>query len=263
MSGAPTSFPPTVWDRVVCGIDGTASGLEAARQVARLMPGSAQLTLCAVVDPASIEGDGQREIALTREAEESLDQAVREIAASREAEPHLREGPPTPLLLDELISEQATLVAVGGHGHNRAAGAPLGSVATAIVHDAPCSVLIAYDTARVPSSGEVVVGFDGSGGARRALAVGLELTERMSERLRVITATGDAHFPDPGWSTDELEPGLAITEDSRTAVDALLDASVSAGLLILGSRHLPGATALSSVSQRVTRRANCSVLIVR
>jgi nucleotide-binding universal stress UspA family protein len=263
MSSAPISFPPAVWDRVVCGIDGTAGGLEAARQVASLMPGSAQLTLCTVVDPASIEGDGLREIALTREAEESLDQALREIAASREAEPHLREGPPIRLLLDELIAGQATLVSLGGHGHNRAAGTPFGSVATAILHDAPCSVLIAQGTARVPSNGEVMVGFDGSGGARRALAVGLELTERLSKELRVIIATGDAHPPGPGWSSEELGPGLAVTEDSRTAVDALLDASASAGLLIFGSRHLHGATALSSVSQHVTRRASCPVLIVR
>jgi len=27
MSSAPTSSPPAVWDRVVCGIDGTTSGL--------------------------------------------------------------------------------------------------------------------------------------------------------------------------------------------------------------------------------------------
>ena len=57
---------------------------------------------------------------------------------------HLREGPPIRRLLDELRTEQATLVAVGSHGHSRAAGIVLGSVATAMLHEAPCSVLIAH-----------------------------------------------------------------------------------------------------------------------
>lgn len=39
MISAPTSFPPAVWDRVVCGIDGTTSGLEAARQGKRASRG--------------------------------------------------------------------------------------------------------------------------------------------------------------------------------------------------------------------------------
>ena len=265
MSTMPASFPPAVWDRVVCGIDGTATGLEAARRVAALMPGTAQLTLCAVVDPDAIEGDRFREQALTREAGKSLDQALREIAASREAEPHLREGPPIRVLLDELIAENATLVSLGGHGQSGAAETPLGRVATAILRDAPCSVLIVHDPAHTDAASdvEVIVGFDGSGGARRALAVGLELTERLSQRLRVIIATGDAHPLGPGWSSEELGPGLAVSEDPRPAVDALLDASASASLLILGSRHLPGATARSSVSHRVTHRASCPVLIVR
>jgi hypothetical protein len=45
MSTARTSSPPAVWDRVLCGIDGTPAGFDAARQVARLMPASGQLTL--------------------------------------------------------------------------------------------------------------------------------------------------------------------------------------------------------------------------
>lgn len=265
MSFAPTSSPPAVWDRVVCGIDGTAASLEAARQVARLMPASAELTLCAVVNPGSVEGGVLLEKRLTREAADLLDQAQGEIAASHEAEVHLREGPPIRLLLDEVIAERATLVAVGSHGDSRAAGIAVGSVATAMLHDAPCSVLIAHGTAHtdVLSDGEMVVGFDGSGGARRALAVGRELAERLPVKLRVIVATGDAHPPGPGWSGEELGPELAVTEDRRTAADALVDASALAGLLILGSRHLRGVPALSSVSERVAHRANCPVLVVR
>src|SRR5215218_3284223 len=116
------SSPPAVWDRVVCGIDGTPADLEAARRVARLVPASAQLALCAVVDPASVEGGFLIEERLTREAEDALEQAQRDVAALHDAGLHLRQEPPIRLLLDELRAEQATLVAVGSHGHSRAAG---------------------------------------------------------------------------------------------------------------------------------------------
>ena len=48
MTVTPITSPPSVWDRVVCGIDSTPASLEAARFAAGLMPASARLTLCAV-----------------------------------------------------------------------------------------------------------------------------------------------------------------------------------------------------------------------
>jgi nucleotide-binding universal stress UspA family protein len=265
MTVAPTNSLPAVWDRVVCGIDGSAASLEAARLVARLMPASAQLTLCAIVNPAGVEGGVLLEQTLTREAEGALDQVQGEIAASHDSEVHLREGPPTRLLVEEAVSERATLLAVGSHGHSRSAGIALGSVATAMLHDAPCSVLIARGTARdyAPRGGEIFVGFDGSGGAHRALGVGRERSERLSLRLRVLVATGDTLPRGPGWLGEELDSQLAVSEDPRTAVEALVAASESAGLLILGSRHLRGVPALSSVSERVAHRASGPVLVVR
>ena len=86
---------------------------------------------------------------------------------------------------------------------------------------------------------------------------------RLSLTLRVLVATGDARAPCPGWSREELGPALAVSEDPRTAVEALTDASPAARLLILGSRHLPAALVLSSVSEQAARRARCPVLVVR
>jgi nucleotide-binding universal stress UspA family protein len=91
--------------------------------------------------------------------------------------------------------KRATIVTVGSRANSRAG---LGSVATAMLHDAPCSVLIAHT--EFAGDEDVVVGFDGSGAARRPLAVGRELAERLSLKLRVLVATGDAHPPGPGWS---------------------------------------------------------------
>jgi nucleotide-binding universal stress UspA family protein len=80
----------------------------------------------------------------------------------------------------------------------------------------------------------------------------------------VIVATGSPMIePELPWLADDLKPDIAVTKNNRPPVDALRDASLSAGLLIIGSRHLPGASALSSVSERVAHAAHCPVLVVR
>jgi nucleotide-binding universal stress UspA family protein len=261
MNLAQTSMSSTVWDRVVCAVDLTPASIYAARVAAGLMPVDSKLTMCTVLSRDAVEGGVLLDEGLIRRARGGLDRAHAEIEALHAAELRLREGPPIRLVLDELRAEQATLVTVGAHGHSRVAGIVLGSVATAMLHEAPCSVLVAHPGCG--EAGEVVVGFDGSGGARRGLGVGRELCERLSLALRVIVATGDAHPPSPGWSREELGPELEVIEDPRTAVQALTDASRSARLLILGSRRLRGVMALASVSERAAHRARCPVLVVR
>jgi nucleotide-binding universal stress UspA family protein len=261
LSDATISSATTVWDRVLGAVDLSRASVHAARTAAQLMPAGASLTLCAVV---SRERRGEGPVLdrdLTGEAQDALNQAQAQIQPVHDAELHLREGPPICRLLEELQAERATLVSVGRHGQGKAAGVGLGSVATAMLHDAPCSVLIAGVGER--AGGEVVVGFDGSGAARRAFAAGRELCERLSLKLRVLVATGDTRGPGPGWSREELAAEIAVNEDPRTAVEALADASHAATLLILGSRHLPAALALSSVSEQAAHRATCPVLVVR
>jgi nucleotide-binding universal stress UspA family protein len=256
-----TSSHSTVWQRVICAIDLTPASVQAARHAAQLMAGDGKLILCTVASPEAVEGGVFLDRALIGDTQAALDRVQAEIEPLHDSELHLREGPPIRRLLEELRTEHATLVAVGSHGHSRAAGIVLGSVATAMLHEAPCSVLIAH--ADVAADGDVVVGFDGSGSARRALAAGRELAERLGLDLRVLVATGDAHPPGPGWSHEELGPELAISEDPRPAVEALVDASRSARVLVLGSRHLRGVPALSSVSERAAHRASCPVLVIR
>jgi nucleotide-binding universal stress UspA family protein len=256
MTIAQTRPPATIWDRVVCAIDRTPPSVRAAQAAARLMPTAACLTLCTVV--SRDEADLATHEARTREANAALARAQADVQPFHDAELQLREGPPIGRLLDELLTERATLVTVGSRAND---DAELGSVASAMLHDATCSVLIAHT--RDAGDGQVVVGFDGSGSARRALGAGRELSERLSLKLQVIVATGDAHPPGPGWSRTELGPDFDLIEDPRTAVEALTDASSTAGLLILGSRHLPAALALSSVSEQAAQRATCPVLVVR
>jgi len=242
--------PPTVWDQVVCGIDGTAVSLAAAREVAFLMPRAAQLTLCAIVDPATSEPAGVVARAVTTVAEAALGQAIAEISPDRDGEPRVRAGAPIPLLLDEVSGRRASLVAVGRCARARATGLALGSVARAMLHDAPCSVLIAHGAARAeaPAGGEVLVVLDASASGRRALEAGQELTERLSLTLRV------------GFTGAERD--LSGQDGSRPGLGALLAASTTARLLIIGKQHRRGVPTFADLTEWLVRRAACPVLVV-
>ncbi len=260
MSVASTNCLPVLWDRVVCAVDGTAAGLNAARQVAALMPAAAQLMLCVVVAPTRGRTSGTSQQGLVSEAEDALARVRAEIAEVHDAGVHLREGAPARVLLHECSAERATLVAVGSQGAGNG-GPPSVGVSAAVLNGAHCSVLIAHETDRAdaPGDGGFVVGFDGSEGARSALRAGFELSERLSRPLRAVFATGDGDRLDPGWSDHGIESPVTLSEDPRTALEALLDASTTADLLILGT----GAPLLSSDSQGVAERASCPVLLVR
>ncbi|MGO9903021.1 MAG: universal stress protein [Solirubrobacteraceae bacterium] len=264
MSVASTNCSPVLWDRVVCAVDGTVASLNAARQVAALMPSAAQLMLCVVVARARAQTRGMSKQGLVSEAEEALARVRGEIATVHDAGVHLREGAPARVLLHECSAERATLVAIGSQGGSNG-GSAIISVSAAVLKGALCSVLIAHETDRAgaPGEGGIVVGFDGSEGAISALSAGYELSERLSRPLRAVFATGDGDRLDPGSSDQGVASQVTLSEDRRTALEALLDASDSADLLILGSRQHRGAPVLSRVSQSVTERASCPVLLVR
>lgn len=261
---------PRVFERVLCAIDGSAESRRVGWETARLMPRAGALTLCAVVDPYALESETGifSERALTQRMESMLTNLQAEIGALRPSEAILREGPPTRMLLAELAAEHATLVALGGRSHRRAAGILLGSVASALLHEAPCAVLLARGTARAdpPARCCVTVGYDGSPAASRALAVAAELCDRLGVQLQVVTARGggaDAAARN-GQEGQRLDIGGGVLiEDRRDPLAALLGAAAGSSLLVLGSRGLHGLRALGSVSERVANRAPCSVLIVR
>jgi nucleotide-binding universal stress UspA family protein len=265
---------PAVFERVLCAVDGSAEGRRVGRECAGLMGREGALTLCTVVDPYAVESEAGifLERALTRRLESALTDLQAEIGALRPVEAILREGPPARMLLAELTAERASLVALGGRTHRRAAGIVLGSVSTAMLHEAPCAVLLARGTADAdpPAQRRVTVGYDGSPAARRALAVAAELCRRRGTELQVLIARAGAPRADRDGQeeeTGEIEPqeiGTGkLVEDSREPVAALLSAAVGSGLLVLGSRSLHGLRALGSVSERVAHRATCSVLVVR
>jgi nucleotide-binding universal stress UspA family protein len=251
---------PSIFRRILCGVDGTPASLVAVRQAMRLQDEGGALQLTAVANLAKAAHAG---MAATHAAELLQGEAETALAEAGEIAPaatgKLVNGEPVAVLLREAEGQQATLVAVGSHGRGRAAGMLLGTVAARMLRDAPCSVLIARearDAGTWPQA--VVVGVDGSAESGVAFAVARSLAERFDASLRAVASTKDQV---------DLERARAIApeleEQPGRAVELLVAASDSADLVLVGSRGLHGLKALGSVSERVAYQARSSVLVVR
>lgn len=253
-----------IFSRVLVGIDGSPESQEAARQAALLAGEDGTITLLAawsleppVVAPmGTLPSYGSDELEAKQLAEDVLKAAHAELPSARIVSAR---GFPAHVLLDEIEREQPTLVALGSHGQGRAAGILVGSTATRLVHDAPCSVLLARPW-REAYPRRIAVGVDGSPHSAAAYAVARSLAERFDAELAIVVAEGDKAVDVAGVSLIAGDGFRVIPDDP---VPVLRAASADSDLLVVGSRGLHGLKALGSVSERVAHRAECSVLVVR
>jgi nucleotide-binding universal stress UspA family protein len=259
--------PATGFSRVLVGVDGSPESNEAGRQAGRLTEPGGELTLLAAYDiasalfggtgvgvPAYLDETLQRKL-----AEDALRAAGQEIEGPLAPAAKVVRGTSWTELLREASEGRDTLIAVGSHGTGRAIGILIGSTATEIVHKAPCSVLVARQSA--PGwPRRIVVGVDGSAESALAYAAASRLAERFGAELWPLVAYGGR-----GVDRDRV---AAIVDHHHEAVEdapvpALLAASADGDLLVVGSRGLHGVRSLGSVSERVAHQARCSVLVVR
>lgn len=254
----------TIFSRVLVGVDGSPESLEAAWQAAVLVGPQSPLQLVTAWQPAPPVVGGlsgapnlEPDLRARRQAAERI--AVAAKAQFPSARTHLVRGLAGAALLDAAESEQATLIAVGSRGRRRLEGIVFGSTATRIVHDAPCSVLVAR-SGRTRYPERIVVGVDGSSSSALAYAAAQHLAERFGGEVAVVVAEGERVVDLPAVSMI-VGDGFRVTPEEPVPV--LTAASADADLLVVGSRGLHGVRALGSVSERVAHRAACSTLIVR
>jgi nucleotide-binding universal stress UspA family protein len=250
-----------VFSRIVCGVDGSEAGREAVAQARRLATDASRLVLVSVGESHLAVHAGALASKVKAEIEADAQAALDEVAGAGD-EARLVHGHAADTFVRIAAEEDATLVAVGSHGHRRGPGIVLGSVATRVAHDAPCSVLIARTPAdpepdRFPRS--IVVGVDGSPSSLTAAAVAQELGARVGAGVALVAATKASDFDEDGLSSS----GLSFERRDSEPVAALVEASRSVDLLVVASRGLHGVRALGSVSERVAHRAHCSLLVVR
>jgi len=260
-STAPTVDPRSIFSRIVVGVDGTEPAFEACRQAARLADPDASIEAVAVVHLADTVRAGvaasRTADRLEQEAEAAVGRAA-EILGPRTVRRFVN-GYVTRALSEEVDRFSATLLALGSHGHHRMTEIAFGGPAGELLHEAPCSILLAR-TPRPPQEfpRSLVVGYDGSAGADLALATAQAIVERFGSRLRIVAA-------DDGDALDlaRVHKAAGVELVEQHPVDALCGESETADLVVVGSRGLRGFRALGSVSERVAHRAACSVLVVR
>jgi nucleotide-binding universal stress UspA family protein len=252
-----------IFDRVVVGIDGSEFGFEALYQALALRSPDGILRAVTALDEGKASLAGFRAPAaaesLAQEAQDAHAAAEKLLAAEPGCEALLVKGDPIAALLGVAHNAEATLLAVGSRHRSRTAGLLLSGVGTVVLHDAPCSVLFAHPQwGRRWSPRRIIVGVDGSDLSLAALRAADDLAERLASGVRVVSATGTGveRAGDP-WAerVDDWATGPAVV--------ALVDASVFADLVIVGSRGAHGIRALGSVGERVAHRAHSSVLVVR
>lgn len=182
--------------------------------------------------------------------------------------PVLMRGGEVAALLAGVANFEADLVATGSHGGSRAAGIIFGSVASAMAHFAPCSVLIARDPSARSFPEPILLADDGSPESLEAASVAAKLAVQHAATL-IAVRVGE----EPGGSVDGeavrrieslgVKPTLRGEQGSPHRRIVEVANEVGASLIVMGSRGRTGIAALGSVSERVAHRATCSVLIVR
>jgi nucleotide-binding universal stress UspA family protein len=247
----------SIFDRIVCGIDGTPESLYAVKQASRMQPSRGSLLLVTVTNLATAAQAGMAARHAAELLQADAEQAMAEAKEVVPSEGKIVNGDAAAVLLNE--AQHATLLALGSHGRRRAAGMLLGTVAARMLHEAPCPVLIARP-ARDPDTWPqaIVVGVDGSAESELAVAVGRSVASSCRAELRIVSAMNDQVDRD---AARRIAPELA--ERDGRALGVLLTESETADLVVVGSRGLQGLESLGSVSERIAHQASCSVLVVR
>jgi len=136
-----------------------------------------------------------------------------------------------------------------------------GNLATQLAAHARCPVIVVPGA--VPGTADVVVGADGMPYSEAALDFAFRYAENAASRLVAIRTPASPAATDRR-AVDHPEVRV-VTRTVESPADALVAASASAGLLVIGSR---GGAAVHgelsrSVTQAVLQRSRCPVAVVQ
>ncbi len=266
--------------RTLIATDGSPRAEEAARQAARLCGAlGAALEIVFVVDTthphrADVEAEG--EAALARAARIVADVGV-------QAPTRLVAGEPAAAIVEEAREHAIDLVALGPDAGVLGGAIRVGHVASHVVREAPCSVLLAREAG--PSFPQrIACGIDGSEGSVTTAGLAAAIAAATKAELRLLHVIPVFRGDNAEWTLDEDEPSPPEVEPSVHAAvargvipiremamgrpeSAIVAAAARDGtdLVVVGHRGVAGVTRvlLGSVSEHVTTHASCSVLVAR
>jgi nucleotide-binding universal stress UspA family protein len=282
--------------RIVVGMDGSESALRAAKwgaQEATLR--GRGLTLAHAVIPVVTSGifgmgvpprldliDDIRIGAITELTRIAADLDCTDVLI------HVEIGTPSDLFLH--ASDTAELIVLGSRGRGGFANLLLGSVGTQVASHANCPVVVMRADARTGAS-EVIVGIDGSPHSIAALEFAFDEASRRGWNLvavhawdvpaydLIVSSEGPVAFPLENIADAEIRlaaevlagfkvdyPDVNVTENlvRAPAVQALLDASTNAALIVVGTRgrNIALGALLGSVSNGVLHKAKVPVAVI-
>src|SRR5215207_4416796 len=109
-----------IFERIVCGVDGSPESAEAVRQADLLMAQGGHLLLVGAADVAVAVHSGFQAPAVAdmieTETRDALLSAEKSVAYGHQVHPRLLKGRPVSCLISAAREEDATLIAVGTHG---------------------------------------------------------------------------------------------------------------------------------------------------
>jgi nucleotide-binding universal stress UspA family protein len=262
--------PDPPFEHIVCGIDGSRAAHEAARQAAALAAPGGLLELIAVAGEWGV-GLNAAAVMSRPHARRVLDDVAQELrGCGAHVQTRIVGGRP----VHEVLLREAAgcdLLVVGRHSRSHFGGIAIGSTAASLAHRAHMPLLIAV----APPDGigfpdRILVAADGPGHPERAVrlagqiagSTGAEITllrldwSRRAKRREIAEAVADLN----GLGAEPVE--IVMGGHPRRRIPEFAEQE-RASLLVVGSRGLNGARALSSVSERVAHDSPCSVLIAR
>ena len=279
---------------VLCGVDGSADALAAARLAGAIAArAEAPLILAHVVPRVRVEDlalelgpipPGLRDDGQQRECDRGealLREVVERLHLHRDVERSVLVGDPGRSLLDAAAGADAAVVVVAAHGHGRLHRAVLGSVSSRVAARATCPVVVVphamADTVPL-ADGPVLCAVDGSPDAERGARVAAAVAGRLGRELVLVHVVAPAVVPRAsaqrdGWSTlRAIASGLTVPSrlleeaptDSHADVLAATARREAAACLVVGARgHGPLRCAvLGSVSADLMTLSPCPVVVV-
>jgi nucleotide-binding universal stress UspA family protein len=183
--------------RVLIATDGSAHA-RAAVNTARHFPWPAD-TRVRVVTARRVRTAYSRSILLTamdRSAEAAAETARRTLSRRwPDVEAVVADKAPAAAILDEAERFAADVIVLGWRGHGAIRRVLMGSVSRGVVRGATCAVLVVRRSLRVR---RIVVGFDGSATAKRALALVGDFIAPAGGRVIVVSAVELMTVPSQG-----------------------------------------------------------------
>ncbi|MFE2757414.1 universal stress protein [Actinosynnema sp. NPDC059335] len=282
---------------VVVGVDGSGSGLRAARwaagEASRRGVGLRLVRACEVPTgyrPGLVDPNALRE-ALAEDGRRSLAAALDAVGPlASDVDAVLEFGPSVPLLLAE--AEDASVLVLGNRGLGGFTGLLVGSTSVELAGRASCPVVVVRGRDDdPPADGPVVVGVDGTELSEAALGFAFAAAADRGDELVVVRAWADPVLETAFAATAvafDVEPVAREAEESLTGqlaawrrehpevrvtahvvrerpAHALLRFAEDARLVVVGSRGRGGfrGLLLGSTSRHLLHHAPCPVAVVR